>query len=384
MIDKRLSVSIVRSMDQIATLQREWETLFEASSAGPCASYEWFANVALHMQPTNDLRVCVVRDSQGTVGIIPLYLRRRLALGVLPITTVMIADRRLANECPVLLAERAHGMPVVQAALEKLYHADEKWACCRMTNVLRTSALVSSSNGNATGVSQISSECQATPSSIVLELPHSVEEYRESLSRSFRRNISRQIRGLEREGKVELVRLGLDASQSEDGIAQLVEDSISVSQRSWQGELETGAAISSPRAQRFFADVVMALSRKGMSSLSVLYVGSKPVSFDWAVTRRGRMSGLKRGFDPDFRQWGPGIVHFSLLIEDSIERGMTEIDCGNEFRSYKSKWVHKEEQLCTVHYYSPGLAASVMRWWRLRCLRNDAKRSLVQGEHHVA
>jgi CelD/BcsL family acetyltransferase involved in cellulose biosynthesis len=230
----------------------------------------------------------------------------------------------------------------------------------------KTSVEFSNSDRNGPDLPRIKCEYQTEPGTIIVKLPGSIDEYRKTLSRSLRQNIRRQLKGLEREGEVKLVRLGSDGSQSRDGVSRLVEDAIAVSERSWQGQSGDGHAISSPDIRGFFTDVAVALARKGMTELSVLYVGSKPISFDWGVVRGGKMSGLKRGFDADFRQFGPGIVHFALLVEDSIERGMTEIDCGNEFSSYKKKWSHKEKKLCDVSYYPPGLRSNIMQWRRHR------------------
>ncbi|MDR4508405.1 MAG: GNAT family N-acetyltransferase [Candidatus Brocadiaceae bacterium] len=362
MPDKDLSVSIVR-MDKMNALQGEWEALFEATSASPCASFDWFSNYVSHKQLTENVRVCVVKDSKGTVGIIPLWLKKKFAFGVLPINIATVTGAGWVPESPVLLAERVHGgMPVVQTALEKIYRMGEKWHYCSIL-VPRTSSVVLNDNRNVTDSPRIVCARKNEPGSIVVELPGSVDEYRKNLSGKSRRKIGQMARGLEQKGEVKLVRLGLDTSESEDKMLRLIEDSITVSRRSWQSKSKKGYAISDPDVQGFFTDVTLSLAKKGMVDLSVLYVRSKPISFDWGVARKGKVSGLKKGYDPEFRQFGPGIVHFARLIEDSIKRGITEIDLGIEFHEAKMRWSRKEHGLCKIRYYSPGLKARYLRWW---------------------
>src|SRR5436305_1446505 len=76
------SIRIVRSFGEFTTLQRDWNTLFAAStSASPFLHYDWLRQWLELYGPEytclqNGLRVLLFRQGGELVGALPLYVRR--------------------------------------------------------------------------------------------------------------------------------------------------------------------------------------------------------------------------------------------------------------------------------------------------------------------
>ena len=168
-----------------------------------------------------------------------------------------------------------------------------------------------------------------------------------------------------------LVRLGLDQAPDEEALAKLIQDALAVSRKSWQGSSAQGRAVSNGDVADFFAEVSRKMARRGMLDLSVLYAGAEPISFIWGPARPPNTCIAKLGFDPAFKAHSPGLVHLAMLISDSIDRRLSQIDMGMDVFDYKSKWSKQRRDLYELRCYPPSLVGMALRRWR-RLKQSDA------------
>jgi CelD/BcsL family acetyltransferase involved in cellulose biosynthesis len=162
-------------------------------------------------------------------------------------------------------------------------------------------------------------------------------------------------------GTVRLVRLGVDPTDDLAAVAALIEDAIVVSRCSWQGNSDSGIAISDESVVGFVRAVSLRLARRGNLDLSVLYLGDRPISFVWGAARWPLTTISKLGFDPAYRELAPGVVHLAMLIRDSITRQATTIDFGWQQAYYKTRWSKRYVELFDVTYHRKWAMYAVTR-----------------------
>lgn len=106
---------------------------------------------------------------------------------------------------------------------------------------------------------------------------------------------------------------------------------------------------------------------QGMARLDLLRVGGQLISFQTAYVHSATLYALHCGYDPEWSDWGPGIAHLGLILEDlcrSVPRvRMVDMMYGESL--YKSK-------LCNTfhpeaHFYLiPRTARGFAPWLALR------------------
>ncbi len=109
-------------------------------------------------------------------------------------------------------------------------------------------------------------------------------------------------------------------------------------------------------------------ARKGWLRAYLLYLGNRPCAFWIGMLYDGTFVGEYTGYDPEFRQWSPGMVLIMRVIEGFCSRAngdiVTELDFGPGHAEYKAALCSKYWQEASVFIFSPtvkGLLLKLMR-----------------------
>lgn len=109
-------------------------------------------------------------------------------------------------------------------------------------------------------------------------------------------------------------------------------------------------------------------ARKGWLRAYILYLGDRPCAFWIGMLYHGSFVGEYTGYDPEFRQYSPGMVLMMRVIEGFCNRTdgdvVREIDFGPGEAEYKGALCTKTWQEAVVFIFSPtpkGLALKLMR-----------------------
>ena len=354
-------IELIHDLEAVSRVQSEWNALREAADVSPYASFEWWSTALLHFSRGAPLIVVLAWDDHRLAGVVPLELTtEKVARTRQPV--LRFAGGWLPR-APALISPQADAAVVAEALLEALRCQRDRWLYCRMARVPSDSPLLGPRSPVA-GPAGVRRAVTWVGDSVIIDIPHSWDAYRQTLSSPQRKSLSRHTNGLRRSGPLRLIRLGLTTPPPPADLDALLDDALLVSRLSWQGGAGDGRAISDDDTVAFFRDVSHRLAALGMLDLSVLYAGDRPVSFVWGAASWPRSTISKLGFDPDLSRHSPGVVHLGQLVADSIDRGVREIDFGHEFADYKLKWGRRRLPLYDVLYYPPRPLSRLVFWWR--------------------
>jgi len=369
-----VQIELVRDAGALAALEPAWKDLFARSRASPYWSFEWFSTAWKHFGREGRLRTCVVRCDGRVVAIVPLELRDE-KVGPVWRRVLRCAQGGWATRDEALLDREAPD--VFESVLEYLARHSRGWDYCVLAGLLPDSALMRQVCQVRT-TSAVVGPYFERRHAVIIRLPGSWEQFRHTLGKSTRRALQYRTNMLAREGSLKLERFGLDPQDARDTnrLEMLLADALTVHRHSWQAEAATGTAIGDPEVAPFFEEASRRVAEVGLLDLSVLYAGTRPVSFSWGLAREGRIWGSKIGFDKRLARCSPGSVHMAKVIADSIERGLSEVDWGDEFLDSKVRWTRQLRPVYDAYIHASHPIARLIRWWRLRGRRGALRDSV--------
>ena len=372
---KTVDIEIWRSTEEIEANRGVWEDLFRSSECSPYLGYDWFLTSLKYFPCGNRLRVGLLKVNYQPMAIVPLEFSREKT-GPLTHTILQFALDGWALRNGAIVKDGFDELYAMREVVNSLRRTEPHWTYCCLSKYPEYSPTKQEKDQGESGA--IRTDAVLFGHSVVIEIPESWEEYRKTLSRAHRSNISRRSNTMGRKGNIKMCRLGLDSNCDSHELKELMNDAVLVCKNSWQNTVAGGWAISDPKTGGFFLEVSEKLATKGMLDLSVLYLDKQPISFLWGAARGLHTTINKLGYDQSFSELSPGLVHLAKHIEDSIERGMKSIDFGHEFFDYKSSWGKRYDPLVTLFLYPPGILPSFIRWMRSRRLAPGPSNGIFQ------
>lgn len=190
------------------------------------------------------------------------------------------------------------------------------------------------------------------------------DTYLDGLSRSRRQDIRRRLRQL---GSIGPVRLDVDDGTA-DGLQARLDAGLDLEHRGWKGSRGTAVA-SDAVTRRFYGDVADWAARAGILRLVTLRAGDRDVAFTMNVRARGRAYGMKMGYDPELRRYGPGVLLAYLLIEEAFTTGLQSFELLGWDEPWKRSLAHDVRTGLDLRAYAPGIAGSAA-WAAARSRRS--------------
>lgn len=161
-----------------------------------------------------------------------------------------------------------------------------------------------------------------------------------------------------------------DALESIDPCWNLFDACRQVAAASWQASAARGTTLSSPSIQGFLRDVHQAAVACGAVDVCVLWCADRPIAFQYNYHWKGRLFGLRQGYDPDFARYSVGLVLMGMAARDSFDRGDRLLDLGTGSIECKMPLATRIASVGRLTYYPSGaLRAQLLRlgrWLRQR------------------
>lgn len=141
----------------------------------------------------------------------------------------------------------------------------------------------------------------------------------------------------------------------------------------WKGKKGTAIACS-PEMQSFYDRVVRGAEEHDYLSMYFLDLGDTTVAAHLAFTYGGRYFPIKVAYDEKFSHYGPGHLIIARVLEDCVQRGLTEFDCLGDWTDAKAKWTEKIRPHLFCGIFRGSLPGYVLR----------AKAQLTHDLNHAA
>ena len=339
-----LSVREVNEIDQLQELRNEWDQLLrQTDQASFFQTCDWLTAYWRRFGGGQQLRVLVVEQGDRLVGIVPLAVRRgRFGLRVLhyPMDNWGTTYVPLGESVEVTLT----------AALRYLRGAadwdliDLRWA----TGVVaEATAEAFSSSGTRAGRHQEESISW-------VDLSGNWDDYWMRRTSKWRNNVRRNEKKLAQLGTVEWIHCQPGHEHYDrDPRWDLYEMCEAVASTSWQADSTTGNTMTHERVRGFLRDVHPRAAARGCVSMHLLRLDERPIAYAYNYVFRGRVYGLRAGFDPEFTSVGPGSVLLGRMIRYCFEHGQREFDLGEGASHYKRHWRNRTLDTYRFSHYRP-------------------------------
>jgi CelD/BcsL family acetyltransferase involved in cellulose biosynthesis len=173
----------------------------------------------------------------------------------------------------------------------------------------------------------------------------------DALSKSQLRNIERLRRKAEKD-------LGDVAAESATGsaIGVAFEQFLILEATGWKGEDGTGTALAlDERKRKFYRKLLTRLADAGRARIDLLHIGGRLAAGHLAIRAGRTWFLLKIGYDPAFRDYGPGTILLRMFLEEmSSTAGVDEVNLTTN-PTWADRWHFQVEPVHNVVVYGRTL-----------------------------
>jgi len=172
-------------------------------------------------------------------------------------------------------------------------------------------------------------ESQRSP---YLPLPSSYDKLLDAMSSSFRANLRRRRRRLEKLGSVTVERV-----TGGTHLQERLEECFAIEQKGWKGIAGT-AIRQDKRTHGFYTQLAHIAASQNYLSLFLLKLNGLPIAFHYGFTYSNTYYMPKLGYDEDFEGCSPGLVLLEEIMKDCISRGLEGCDFLGLDTPWKTDW----------------------------------------------
>ena len=369
------SVLEINDPDALASYRLLWNALLpQTPGATFFQSVDWLQTYWRHFGRGQKLRVLVVFAAGEPAGILPLVVRTETTrIGQVRTLTYPLHDwgSFYAPLGPNPTATLVAGLEHVRSTRRDWDLLDLRWVDPGRDRGRTPAAM------QAAGFRP---RRQVWDQTAVVDLSDSWDDYWRSRTPKWRQDVNRVHRRLADRGEVRYVRHRPQGTAYGDGDPRwdLYDACVALAEKSWQGSSTTGTTLSHADVRTFLRDVHAQAAAAGAVDVNLLYVGERPVAFQYNYAYRGSVFGLRKGFDPAWAAVAPGTVLQRFSLEDSFRRGDSLYDLGPGSLESKRSWSTDSVASCRYTYYPAAVPrAQVLRLkhWLRSFSRADARRS---------
>jgi CelD/BcsL family acetyltransferase involved in cellulose biosynthesis len=321
------SVHLHTTLDE--PLAREWDELADRTAVPPFLRPGWVSAWAAAFA-RSPLRVAALRRDDRLVAVLPLLLRRSVVRSPTnwhtpvfgPVVQDADAAARLGGWLMGLGARRI-SMDFVDAtsAATRELEAAARMASYRSTSRVRLRSPYLELTGMRDGAEQV-------------------------LTAKRRSNLRRQCRRLGRIGA-----LTLEVHDGRQDLDRRLAEAFAVEGSGWKAE--RGSAIAS-RAEtlRFYRDVAAWAAGRGWLRILILRCGDRAIACDIGIDD-GSHYLVKTGYDPEFRNYAPGVVLRRDAIARAAEAGLTTYEFLGHVAPTKLEWTDSFRERILLQAFRP-------------------------------
>lgn len=362
----------IRTADQLSSYRLTWDSLLNDTPRPTFFhTYDWLENYLRHDPLVEQLRVLVVRAAGKPIGIVPLCVRRRTHR----LSTVRVLTFPVDDWAPSFGPIGMNQAATLTLAMRHLSETPRDWDEIDLPWVAENSTDRGRTRRSMQRVG-LTPRASLYGVSSILRTGDGWDAYLSSLGSKMRHELRRNLRRAETEaanwGGLHFVRHRPDPRRAGDGTPRwdLYDQCERVAAASWQATARQGNTISHPRYREFYRDNHASATRLGMSDLCLLKLGDRPIAFSYNYHHRGRVQGIRMGFDLQSPIPGTGTALVAHMLRDSCERGDECIDLGLGNQKFKQRLRTDSEEITRLTHtpiaaWRPQLVRAT-RWFKER------------------
>jgi CelD/BcsL family acetyltransferase involved in cellulose biosynthesis len=364
--ERNLRASIVETQGELLGVHEAWSSLHRTSSnVSVFLSWNWLATWwDVFREPDWRLFVVLFHDAQRLVGIAPLWLRDEVtptgrARNLRMLGTGEPEWEEVVSTQLDVIAAPGYEQVVGRSLWAELRRRHERWDTLIFENLLASSVLATHFAHAVRSSKDATLVCEESGFDYFVDLPSSWQAYVETLRPSFRDNLKRNRRRLEKLGQ-----LSCKVVWSETEIATALRELKRLHEMRQTVKRRAGA-FQSERFLRFHERLIALGLKDNTAELGLLAINDCNVAGWLSYRFKGRVSAYISGFDAKERRvHSLGLTNNAYRLERAISEGARVFDFLRAAPgSYKLDYGCQTDPMCSLRVFSATWAGK--RSWLL-------------------
>jgi CelD/BcsL family acetyltransferase involved in cellulose biosynthesis len=357
-------VTEFNSLADLSGIRPIWDGLLRRTPGATFFhSLDWLETFWQFFGEGNQLRVLLVEDAGGPIGILPLAtMREPMRMGQMRVLTFPLAGwgSFYGPIGPRAAETLAAGVQHVRDTRRDWDVFDLRWIDADDVQRFDVPAALDGATFKC--------ESQVWHTSAQVEIAEGWDAYWRSRKSTWRSNVRRCEKLLSRHGTLEHVRYRPSGGENGDGEPRwdLYDTCVALAERSWQGSSTGGTTLSHATVREYLRAAHESAAKCGAVDLNLLLLDGKPIAYAYNYCWDGWVYGVRSGYDASATQDGAGTTLLAKMIEDSCRHGDRLIDLGPNYLENKRYWLTRLQP--AFHYTvfnSARLRAQAMRLKRV-------------------
>lgn len=346
-----LRVRVIDNLPAFHALADAWRAIHASSDTDSLfLTWEWLYHWTTQYLGEDQLWILLLMDSDHRLrGIAPFCVRRT---GCRPLATyrevAFLGSHGVGSAYLDVLAARGDKPSVLACVCDYLLlQASKEWDIVTLARLPAESVTLDllQARFDAAGKAAALVDHTCCPT---MDLPASVEAYRQGMRPSLRRTLQRKRHYLEQQGTVTYRR-----TSSGDDVAAALETFSALHQKRWATRSHQGGAFRDGRFRTFHAEITRRFHAQGWLDFSFLCLNGRPLAGVYGYRHKHTYYYYLPGFDPEQAAKGsPGMLLLSHRIEQAIEEGCRRFDLLQGPAGYKMTWAQRSTRCLSLRLYN--------------------------------
>jgi CelD/BcsL family acetyltransferase involved in cellulose biosynthesis len=365
------AISICNDALEFERIRPEWNALRQpGQDQDPFLSCDWFATWWRAFGGRRALYLVTARRNGRLCAVLPLMLERAWRHGI-PV-------RRLA----AIGNDHTPRFDLVRADDDEQLHRDiwshvmtlrNRWDVFDLPRLSAHSTTADRFVRLAEEQGMQYSLWQHAPESPWIDILPDWDDYLESLSANFRKDLRRKMRRLTAAGTV-----GLETVTGRQALDQALADGLTIEAEGWKGSNRT-AISSQPEVADFYTELAGVMADRGQLRLHFLTLNDVRIAFDYSIIANRTLYSLKAGHSTDYARFSPGTVMLGLILQRAHEEGLIGMDLLGDADQFKMHWTDAVLKHRWLHCYSDSLRGRLSHLIKCRLLPLMSRRQPGHG-----
>ena len=331
----------VNQISDFQALKPVWNQLLKNNLLGNNVflTWEWLSTWWKHFGAGKKLLILTVEDQGAILGVAPLMFSEYKAPAFGHIRKIELVAARDSDYSNFISLRENEA--IVNSIVDYLKNNIPGWDWIELKEIPESAAKLNLVNIFSHDFSDLTLKMKACNFCPYVVLPGSINLLMEKLSRKMRQNLTRRLKEMRKDYRVELKRYD-EAGYS---VKQAMTFLTSLNKARWSAQGMPGSFNEKyDDFRNFQIDAAERFAEKGWLGLYFLMANDEPISVEYTFEYGGKVYAYLSGFDPGYSKYSVGNLIVMLLLERLIKNGFGEYDMlrGNE--PYKFAWTNTYRQ----------------------------------------
>jgi CelD/BcsL family acetyltransferase involved in cellulose biosynthesis len=349
--DRVLRITEINESSQLYELKNKWnEVLKNSEDNNVFLTWEFLSTYWKHFGKGKQLKVLLIEDDKGIVGVAPLR-QSRYNFGNIVGYNVIEPLAYGGADYTGLIFSVDKSKECLDSVLNHLVHHGN-WNFVYLYDLPENTSLKKLLPAESTKSIpkfdfSLGRKCPYLP------LPNSKEVFLASLDSKLKKDMRRCLKNLERDhGEVELKRYDQLGS-----IENAMEHFFRLHQKRWNSKFMAGV-FNTQEIRDFYIDTANQLISKGWFALYFLTVKGKPIAAQYCIEYGQKMNYVLGGFDVEFAEYSIGNLLTLKIVEYCIDKNLIEFDFLKGEESYKFRWTNQYRTNFGIRFINRNFTSS--------------------------